>query len=109
MKMIVQHAHDHVLLTLRGEFDSWVREPFLAAVEDLLAQGARRLRLDLLRVRFLTSSGVGAILRARRLCRRMDGELVLHRGSRAVRGTLEALALDTVLPIEDDALESLAD
>ncbi|MCB9898809.1 MAG: STAS domain-containing protein [Planctomycetes bacterium] len=105
MKMTIERFDDLMRLTLRGDFDAFVRDPFLERVASLIAEGARRLELDLLRVRFLGSSGAGALLKCRRMLREQGGELLVLRASDAVRETLELLDLTRLLGVADDELE----
>ena len=108
MKARIQRSPDHLVITLSGDFDAFVREPFLDQVQALLEQDEHHLELDLQRVGFMGSSGVGALLKARRMCRERGGELVLTQVSRAVRETLELLDLTSVLPIVEDGQQARA-
>lgn len=79
---------------LRGDFDVWSREPFLTAVDELLQRGVCRLVLNMRRVRFLSSSGLSALIKARNLLHQAGGELVLSQASAEVTGTIALLGLD---------------
>lgn len=83
-------------LILRGEMDIFVRDPFLEEIDRLVADGVRRVHLDLLRVRYMSSSGVTALLRARRKLLDLGGELTITRASGDARRTLEILGIDAL-------------
>jgi anti-anti-sigma factor len=104
MKAIIRRNGSKALLILKGEFDTFVRDAFLEEIQRLSEQGARWIVLDMLRVKFLSSSGVTALLRARAVVRDLGGELAIARLSQDVRQTLELLGMEAVFFVasEDD-------
>ena len=81
----------------RGDFDALSREPFLDSVEELLTHGINRLIVNMRRVRFLSSSGLSALIKARHQLRDAGGELVVSQASNDVLGTLAVLGLQDIL------------
>ncbi len=76
----------------------WLEERWAAASE------ARRLVLDLSGVRFLDSSGLGLLLRARNFARsREGGSLVLRGAGENVRNVLRLARVEPLLPCEEAA------
>ena len=65
------------VLSVAGELDLATSPLLRRHVHEAVAQGHRRLVLDLARVRFCDSTGVGVLIAARRLLRSCAGELRL--------------------------------
>lgn len=93
MKLRIDRHGEHVHLTARGDLDAHVRDAFLEAALALLDEGASNLTLDLRRVGYLTSSGVGALIRLRSAAERAGGSLIVLWASEAVIDTLGSLGL----------------
>jgi anti-sigma B factor antagonist len=70
-------------------------EPFVAQV---CAEGAGALVLDITRLSFIDSSGLGAILRAQTFCREHGTVLTMTPGKRAVQRVFEITGLTDELP-----------
>lgn len=66
----------------------------------------RRVMLDMERVEFLDSSGIGWLLSMNRQFREQGGALALHSVPPLVANALKLLRLDEVLTIADDAREA---
>jgi anti-anti-sigma factor len=64
-------------ITLAGELDMGTASTLESAVEQALGEGARELVLDMRAVAFTDSSGLRAILRARRSLEEAGGEFFL--------------------------------
>lgn len=97
MRITLRRQGPLARMQVRGDFDLFLREPFLEQVEQLTDQGVRELHVDLRGVHFLGSTGVTALLRARRLLRALDGELHVDATSHECRESLEQLGLDGLL------------
>ncbi|MEU5423253.1 STAS domain-containing protein [Streptomyces sp. NPDC001407] len=68
---------DWAVLLVSGEMDLVTSPVVRQRVHDAVADGRRRLVLDLAEVRFCDSSGVGVLIAARRLMRSCQGRLRL--------------------------------
>ncbi len=69
-------------------------------LHDALLAGARRLVIDLTRVRFLSSSAVASFLWAHRTCRARGGAVVLRGANRRTEDLLLRTGLWRVLKVE---------
>jgi anti-anti-sigma factor len=85
---------------LSGELDLAARPAVVERVSTSLAEKSdvERVVIDLGRVRFCDSSGLGALLDIRRLAGRYGTELVLHSPSPSVARVLDIAGLDDLLP-----------
>jgi stage II sporulation protein AA (anti-sigma F factor antagonist) len=89
---------------LEGELDVATAPAFRTQIDAALARHqARRLQLDLARVGFIDSSGVGAILGRYRQLQLVRGELVLVGIPRRLRPVLELSGLGRVIALEPRA------
>lgn len=95
LAVAVDHAPGADLATLRvaGEVDTASVGELSAALERVVADGATDVRLDLAAVPFMDSTGLTALLVARR---RLEGKgrIVVESASSAVRRTFEVAGLD---------------
>ncbi len=110
MKIETQLASGYALLRLAGDFETYAVGEFLAAIQAARDSGRTRVVLNLRRVKFINSTGIGAVLRARKELKSVGGGLALARSSGFVRQVFGKLGLDSVLPQyeeEEDAAEAL--
>jgi len=110
MKIDREINGDVAILSLRGEFDSFVVSSFLEEVESLAASGVRNVVLDMRLVKFIMSTAIGAIVKSRKLMKEIGGELVISQPSGFVRDVLDSLGLTKVIKIFDEnnqAVENL--
>jgi len=95
----VRFDPDEVIVEVRGELDV-ATAPLLADVIDqLIAEGARQLAVDLGEASFVDSTGLGTLLAAHRRMQAHQGNLVLKEPRPATRRLLEATALDTIFTV----------
>lgn len=89
-----------VITPMERRIDAHVAPAFRAHLLERIDQGAKRLVIDLARVEFMDSSGLGALVSAlKRLGR--DGELQVSALTPAVRSMFELTRLHRVIPIVD--------
>jgi anti-sigma B factor antagonist len=89
---------DRAVLWLRGELDLAQRIEVLTAVSSLVAEGVTNLAVDLSEVTFMDSSGLSALLEARRL----GATLSLRNPSERVRQLLDVVVVGGLIAIETD-------
>ena len=82
-----------VVLTLAGELDL-ATAPVLQKRLDTALRGGATVVIDMARLRFIDSSGLGMLVRAERELRDSGGQLVLVRGPRAAHRPFELTRLD---------------
>jgi anti-sigma B factor antagonist len=102
MKVLKENHDGVVLLTLKGEFDSFVCAGFTQAVADVQAEGVHHFVLNLRLVKFINSTALGAMIKARKAARAAGGDVVISHPSPAVREAMESLGLDRLFAIHDD-------
>jgi anti-sigma B factor antagonist len=86
------------VLTVRGEVDVTTTPRVRAQLIALLSDGTPHLIVDLEGVRFMDSSGLGALVAGLKLARSRSGELrLVCERQRSVRKVLEVTGLERVL------------
>jgi anti-sigma B factor antagonist len=107
MPLTVDKVDDVGVVTLNvDEFDASNADDFKQEVAPVL-QSCARLVLDLNRVRFVDSSGCGAILSCLKHATSAGGDLKLCRVSRPVRTTFELIRLHRICEIFDSRDEAV--
>jgi anti-anti-sigma factor len=84
------------VLALHGDFDMDSVEAFEEALDRLLDADPPKVIVDLHDLTFLSSTGLGCLIRAQRRC----NEVVLRRPRRSHLRLLTISGLDTAFPIE---------
>ena len=108
MQLSTREEGHITILTVDG--DLVIGEPetlFKKTVARLLEQGHSNLLVDLSNVRFLDSSGLGALVRAMTTSQNEGGQTKLLGAGPQVRKLLEMTKLDSVFELFDD-LETAA-
>ncbi|MEY5062003.1 MAG: hypothetical protein RIS45_1924, partial [Planctomycetota bacterium] len=94
MKITPSTTDERVLLALEGRLDASWSEMVAAALEEAIRSGRPRIELDLTAVSFISSVGIGVIVRANGRFRAVKGVLAITAASDAVREMLRISKLD---------------
>jgi len=81
---------------------------FMERVRQELDAGSRRIAVNLAGVKYMDSSGVGALVRIFKWMREVDGRCRFYAPSSQVRQILKMVRLDTMLELADDEDSALA-
>ena len=93
MHINVEPGDDHVVLHIRGEFDTFychLEEEIAAIQKNGIHQAVLNLRL----VKFINSTALGAIIKASKALGKEGGKLVIARPSAFCRDIIEKVGLD---------------
>ncbi|MCE9600223.1 MAG: STAS domain-containing protein [Spirochaetia bacterium] len=77
------------MIEVSGEIDVYNSFEFKKIVEDLIDAGSRRIIVDLEKVHYVDSSGLGALINQRTKMQKAGGDLFLVRISDQIRSVLE--------------------
>ncbi|MEM9800843.1 MAG: STAS domain-containing protein [Planctomycetota bacterium] len=108
MHIEVEPGERHVVLHLRGEFDTYychLLDDEIAAVQ---RNGIHLVVLNLRLVKFINSTALGAIIKASKALDREGGALVISRPSAFCKDIIEKVGLDRVVRIADSDEEAIA-
>jgi len=101
MKIDREINDDIAILTLRGEFDSFVVSNYLEEAESLAASGIRNIVLEMKHVKFIMSTAIGAVVKSRKMMKELGGDLVISQPSPFVQDVLDSLGLTRVIKVYD--------
>jgi anti-sigma B factor antagonist len=99
-----------VVLQIAGFLDAHTVVGFEKQMDSLLEGGAVRIVLDLEKLSYISSAGIGAMMGLAQRLRRKDGDMILLRPSTKVFRILELLGFAEMFKIaqsEDDAMAQL--
>jgi anti-sigma B factor antagonist len=102
MQLDTKYDHPGVvtITPLEARVDAHVAPAFRTALAERIDEGYRHVVVNMEKVEFIDSSGLGALISAlKRLGR--DGDLSVHSLSPAVRAMFELTRLNRVIPITD--------
>lgn len=94
-----------VVISLRGELDVATTPRLMNTVTDLVSVGHNRLVLDLERLDFIDSTGLGAFIGAQNRARGAHGNLLLRSVPERIVSMLSVVGLDGVLQLEPDTVD----
>ena len=95
----VLEADGRTVVVCRGEVDLVSTAEFRTVIGEQIVEGRVHLVIDLSEVSFLDSSGLGALVAARRKARAFKGSLVLVATHPTVLRLLRVTALDRVFAV----------
>jgi anti-sigma B factor antagonist len=108
MHIEVRQAKDVMILDLKGRLTAGLGDQILRdAVDELLAEGRRRILLNLSEVSFLDSAGVGELVAGLKTARRFEAELKLLNVGERVYSTLDMARLLPTFEIYNDEAEAV--
>jgi anti-anti-sigma factor len=110
MEMVFEpgRGDQELVVLLEGDLDLYAAVAFAQAVLTRMETGARRIVVDLGAVRYLDSSGVGALIRLLQKARTLGGGLRLSRLAGTPRKVLEMSNMLSVMPTHPDVPSALA-
>ncbi len=97
MEIAVHPLGNAVVVQVKGRLDNTWAEFFSANLDRIVADGGHDLRLDLSDVNFLSSAGIGVLVRCYNQLRGIAGSFVVVRPSPRVSAVLQQTALYAVL------------
>jgi len=87
----------YVVLVPEGKFNLVAAPPLKARIDDLVAAGQARLVVDLHKVDFIDSSGLGALIGGLKSARQKGGDLRIADAGAQVLAVLKLTNLDRIL------------
>ena len=102
MDFAVAHHHEDgvVVVDVKGEIDALTVPQLWELLEGLIDGGERKLVIDLSRVAFIDSTGIGVVIRAMNALRDKGGDLILRGPAPMTYQVFETVGLTKVLTIE---------
>lgn len=101
MHITVEPGDDHVVLHLRGEFDTYYCHLLDEEIAAIQKNGIHHAVLNLRLVKFINSTALGAIIKASKALGRKGGKLVISRPSAFCKDIIEKVGLDRVVPVAE--------
>ncbi len=97
MEITKHHAGDLVELEVQGRLDGYWADHLASALDEAIRQGSHHVRLDLSQVAFLSSAGIGILVKFYNQLKNIQGSLAVSKSSEQVRKVLEVSGLKDVL------------
>lgn len=110
MAMTVSTRNDpgYSIVAVSGDVDISTSPDLRAALAAVLAAGARAIVVDMSRVRFIDSTGLGVLVGTYTAVRNAGGRLALVNNHAAVLKVLSITALDEVLGVHPTLADAVA-
>jgi anti-sigma B factor antagonist len=108
MEILSKNTGAGVELTIRGRLDAYWTDLLANELEKVIQAGHHHVRIDLEHINFLSSAGIGVLLKYQKMVRRIGGSLGLVRMSESVRRVLDLSKLTTLLTAPEIAAVDLS-
>ncbi|MBW3670287.1 MAG: STAS domain-containing protein [Acidobacteria bacterium] len=109
MKVNVRNVNDVRVVDFEGRLALGDNELVLSqTVDELLAEGCRKILLNLTQIEYIDSSGLGELVQSFKVAKSLDADLKLLRPQERVRHTLQLSMLLPLFEIYDTEEEALA-
>jgi anti-sigma B factor antagonist len=99
------------IIDLVGEVDAYTSARFREAMVDLIEGGAASLIVSMIKVDYIDSSGLGALVGGLKRSSEHGGRIVIVCDNPQIRKVFEITGLEKVFPlydVEEDAIKALA-
>jgi anti-sigma B factor antagonist len=97
LEVVKERSGDVLHLKVSGRLDNYWSEPFDEALEEMIRDGALHLRLDLSEVQYISSAGVGVLMKVYRETTGLQRSFQISAASERVEKVLRLSALDDLL------------
>jgi anti-sigma B factor antagonist len=108
LEVNVRTSDDVVMVDLVGDIDLHVVPLVKEKIEPLIAEGKNKIVMDMAKVKYLSSAGIGALLRKKAEAREAGGDIKFINLSRTLRKTFELLGISGLLEVYDSEKEAAA-
>ena len=99
------------IIDLAGEVDAYTSARFREAMIDLIESGAANLIISMMKVEYIDSSGLGALVGGLKRSTERGGRIVIVCDNPQIRKVFEITGLEKVFPLymaEEDALSGVS-
>jgi anti-anti-sigma factor len=101
MEIYKRFGTDVIELTVKGRLDGYWADHLASALEGEIREGSHHILLDLSEVAFLSSAGIGILVKFYKQLKNIQGSLAVSKSSKQVRKILEISGLKEVLSSVD--------
>jgi anti-anti-sigma factor len=101
MKMDIQVDREMARIFMSGEFTFTDHAPFKQMVTEIVAFMSKSIVIDLSRLEFIDSAGLGMLLLARDEAKKNDRELILRQPNGQVKRMFGVTKFNTLFTVED--------
>ena len=105
MEISRRYSRDTVELSVAGRLDGYWSDHLASALDEEIRLGRHHLLLDLSEVVFLSSAGIGALVKSYNDLDSIQGSLSIWKASERVRNVIEICGLDQMLLAKEDILQ----
>jgi anti-anti-sigma factor len=97
MEIVCTQREDHLELAIEGRLDGYWAQHLSTSVGDVMREGAHSVRLNLARINYISSAGIGVLVDLHKQFAAVGGVFAVISPSRAVWRILEMVGLATLL------------
>ena len=103
MEIVTQQLGDALEVKVKGRLDNYWTEHLRGNLEEVIRGGAHGIRLNLSEISFLSSAGVGLLVKFHTQLKGIGGSFIVTSPSERVKQVLDLCRLSTILLAPDDS------
>ena len=107
LTIIVRHDKTVPIIDLSGEVDAYTSARFREAMVDLIESGAANLIISMIKVEYIDSSGLGALVGGLKRSTEKGGRIFIVCDNPQIRKVFDITGLEKVFPIYELEAEAL--
>jgi len=107
MEITKRYSRDSVELSVVGRLDGYWSDHLASALDEEIRHGRHHVLLDLSKVVFLSSAGIGVLVKSYNDLDSIQGSLTIWKTSERVRTVIEICGLDQILLAKADVIQDV--
>jgi anti-anti-sigma factor len=107
MEITVQQLGNVLEVNVNGRLDAYWANHLSSKLDEVIREGAHRIRVNLAEVDYLSSAGIGVLVQFYRKLKEIHGSFAVTNPSKPVQTVLKLAKLDTVLIADSKATSGL--
>ena len=107
MRITKRDANNVSILDIEGEVDLYNSKEFKDTIKELIGQDKKRIIINLEKVGYIDSSGIGSMISSLSMLKKIGGELKIINVFSSVKKVFELTKLDVFFQIYDNEEEAI--
>lgn len=100
MEIVKEKAGDFIEVRIKGRLDAYWADHLTRGLDEVVRDGADRIRLNMAEVSYMSSVGIRVLLKFYKQLQRINGSFAVSNPSEAVRTVLELAGLESLLAVD---------
>lgn len=109
MELTTQRQDEVVIITVRGEIDLYNAKKLSDALESAHQEGVKNIIIDVEKVSYIDSTGIGALIKGKKIFNSADGDVKLASVQESIQDVFNRTKLDSIFKYYENIGAARAD